>query len=434
MVDNRRFRSPLRRTAGFTLLEVLLATVLMAALLLTLWSLIGTYTSLFASGQAKTEQSQIAHALLQQMCDDLQSTIQDTSARPRLQGSPATADSDNPAQPPANCPADGQPSDPSAVRRFGLFGSRHELRIDVLQIVPVEVSLAAAQADDDSSTAVSNQFDDPRTGGGLSGRRRAPELRTVCYAFNRPQDPGDNEELSRMDDAGDAGREEMLLGLVREEIDFETRSPSGIGTRLAGRPANSSTEAAAGDETEAETDARIDSGSVLWVPEVLDVEFRYFDGGGWTTQWDSIERKSLPVAVEIRLEIESLDPRAVRRRTAEEMEADKVEFVGPAGPEEEKTTGEIRLEADKESKEDAVADAGPADRKTYRLVVELPTARLHKGTRKPATSANMPLREPPSLSTKRLDQTILPSPKKPSLHKSRTDKKAAERWLRSDPQ
>ncbi|MBN2292891.1 MAG: hypothetical protein JXM70_10730, partial [Pirellulales bacterium] len=338
--------------SGFTLLEILLASVLAAALLLTLWSLIGTYTSLFSTGDAKTEQSQIARSLLQQMTDDLSSAIQDTAVRARLQTKETATARDEV----------NDNTQENTVRRFGLYGTRDELRIDVLQIVPLEVSLAAYRADEENG---------PETLAADEPRRRAPELRTVRYKFNKRRELGELESLDEMSfrDETSVEMEETLLGLVREEMDFETRSSPATMNRLVGWLSERSTgitkseqdtfkqfDEVGGEETESDIDARIDSGAVLWVPEVVGLEFRYFDGSGWTSQWDSIKRKSLPVAVEIRLEIESLDPRAVRRRAAAKAAGETLEegmeFVGAAGDagdEERISTEEIRLENEQEA-------------------------------------------------------------------------------------
>lgn len=434
------------RCAGFTLLEVLMASVLSATLLLTLWSLIGTYTSLFSTGGAKTEQSQIARSLLQQMSDDLRGAIQDTAARQRLQSTLKQSDDDDnggglPADSSTESP-DAANVDSSAVRRFGLFGTQHELRIDVLQIVPLEVSLAAYRADEDRGQD-SLSPDEPR--------RRAPELRTVCYTFNKRREVNDIESLDSISTADEAGMETEtdLLGLIREEIDFETRDPSARGERLAGRLTNRSTRdvtaeenvldefaAATGETSDEEIDARIDSGAVLWVPEVAGLEFRYFDGSGWTSQWDSIQRKSLPVAVEIRLEIESLDPRAVRRRAEAEAAGEplggEVESVGGTAEEDAISTEEIRREPEEDASRKSDAESELPEYKTYRLVVELPSANLHKGPNKSAAQTDAALDRPQPLWTQRLEPSTLPAP--PSSSKPPADKKASEQWLRTNAQ
>jgi hypothetical protein len=47
--------------------------------------------------------------------------------------------------------------------------------------------------------------------------------------------------------------------------------------------------------------AILDSGQSLIAPEVVRIEFRYFDGAQIAEVWEMLERNSLPVAVEVRL-------------------------------------------------------------------------------------------------------------------------------------
>ena len=351
-----------RRRHGFTLLEVLLATVLMSALLMTLWSLVGTYTSLFETGAAKTEQSQIARALLQQICDDLQNAIQDTSAS----------------------------------RCFGLAGSRKELRLDILQTVPLEAAIESAQADDDSSAEVSNQFADPQSGDASDRVCRAPELRTVYYSFKRPQN-SDGEELSQLEGTDATELEELLLGLVREEIDFETKSWA---DSLAD-------DGVSRDEAQTQLATRLADGSILWAPEVSGLEFRYFDGETWQSQWDGIKQRVLPVAVEIRLSVDSPDPRDVRRRTAGDSDDESI------------------------SNDDTAAHT---DAETYRLVVALPMAGRSQTSSRPDMPPSASPHRPPSLRVKRLEPTPMALPPKASAQKYRTPRKSSDKWLRNDSQ
>ena len=64
-----------RSRCAFTLIEVLLTTVLAATLLAALWSLLSMYSKMFETGHARTEQSQLARALMRQISDDLHSVI-----------------------------------------------------------------------------------------------------------------------------------------------------------------------------------------------------------------------------------------------------------------------------------------------------------------------------------------------------------------------
>lgn len=46
-----------------------------------------------------------------------------------------------------------------------------------------------------------------------------------------------------------------------------------------------------------------DDPNVVWFPEVIGAEFHYYDGESWTTQWNSLTKRSLPVAVAVQLQI-----------------------------------------------------------------------------------------------------------------------------------
>ena len=121
-----------------------------------------------------------------------------------------------------------------------------------------------------------------------------PELRTVHYTFFEPN-------------AGDELSEPGRQGLVRSELDFETPLDSAATAdltaelpqpdELADRGEGSSGEGFDGEPESAADDTR------LSVPEVVSLQFRYFDGRGWTDAWNSLDRKSLPAAVEIELQL-----------------------------------------------------------------------------------------------------------------------------------
>jgi hypothetical protein len=71
------------------------------------------------------------------------------------------------------------------------------------------------------------------------------------------------------------------MGLVRREVD-----------RVV---SNASTQTASSGTT--------DTAGQLLAPEVSRLEFRYFDGSQWLTEWDSQQNGGLPLAVEITLGI-----------------------------------------------------------------------------------------------------------------------------------
>lgn len=291
----RHLRRP--ATRAFTLLEVLLALGLVVVLLATLWSVFGVFNRFFETTPARAEQAQLLSALWSQIVDDLQCAVEDSPP----QG----------PQPPA---AVRQPN-ASSMRRFGLIGTATSLRIDVLQPVPPEKRPIS-------------------TAGPLEAARgdlgpRVPELRTITYDFIPPPSPAEaitNDASEAAEPAAEDGVEPP--GLVRSEIDFET--PLQASTDIAaasspdlydgmGRtvPVFASTKmgpspfsgqggrftSSVGNPPPASTLGR----TVTRIPEIVGVQFRYFDGNSWNGSWNSLQRKSLPVAVEIVLQVKPPD-------------------------------------------------------------------------------------------------------------------------------
>ncbi len=270
------FRLP---ASAFTLMEMMVALAVAAVLMLSLWGLLGTYAKLFTTGQTMAVHAQVVRGVFQQLTDDLHSAIQDTA------DSPGGA----------------------AARRFGLFGSAHALQIDILQPPHLRPDTAVTHPLD--------QLDQSRSGPAL-------ELRTVSYSFQGFA-------------ASDSSQSGAQTGLLRREFDWETPllpsnlpSPqpadaSGPTSSPAALPADGSdTSAQSGSAWPSGATASPDSGSVpselsglqqlaidpnddsvTWIPEVVALEFRYFDGSSWTSSWSSIDRKSVPVAVEVVMQL-----------------------------------------------------------------------------------------------------------------------------------
>ncbi len=341
-----------RKTAGYTLVEMLLATALSVTLLAALWSLFGIYTNLFNKGQAKVENSQLCRALMQQMSDDLRAAIQDP-----VGGSSARSEGTAP------------------VRRFGLLGSQHELRFDVLQVTPEQGNPTPVGR----SWAASGDFTEARV----------PELRTVYYSFTSQTT---TDGVSR-------------LGLLRRELDFETPvGPEsediydGLAMELLGD--------FAGDDAQTSTPA-VDPAdvSVMWVPEVVSAEFRYFDGNGWTSAWDSLQRKSLPVAVEVVLQI-----------------VDSHELA------EDQSVGEEDVLIEEE--ELAAMGATVAQGTAYRLIVDLPGSPTYRSPRPPQRAVIPPppqpaVAPPPVRLAPRRIAPPRPTPREPPIRYS------PEEWIRT---
>lgn len=329
----RTHKHALRSARGFTLLEVLIAVVLSLLLMAGLWALFDTYQALFSRGQAKVENAQLIRALFERIARDLQCAIPDSAA--------------------------GVPGQSASVRRFGLFGTQSALQVDVLEM------------NDAYGLLDSTDQNEPRQ---AQRRQNVPELHTVQYLF---QQPGDAE-------TPESG---VRSGLVRRELDWETpagdrrvagdRGVAGDPTRPSGRPrlgnGSRSTLGSSDPMNLSAGEFDLDDDSLLQVPEVVKLEFRYYDGNGWTTQWNSLAQKSLPVAVEVALTLKR-PQESSRRRTAL-----------PASAEKAPAENDLSDEASEEDVLDEVLGlASEADSHQYRLLVCLPAAsRLPASVRSP---------------------------------------------------
>ncbi len=245
--------------AGFTLIEVLLATMLMAVLVAALWNLLSTYMRLFETGHAKTEQSQLARTLLRQVECDLQAAL--PMARPGRRGGGAGTSSETSRQ------------------TASLRGTSDRLELVILET-------DAPNSEIDSPSGKGN-------GRANAAAPKAPELRKVVYSFVGP-----------VDRHGADGR--LPPGLVRREIPWELDRANGLAARgvrrasterrdadAAGLAADLHVAATTGDI--AMEDARSQSAQPtddtwLHAPEVIGISLRYFDGRAWSDAWDSLAR------------------------------------------------------------------------------------------------------------------------------------------------
>lgn len=290
------------RRPAFTLLEVLLAAILSATLLMGLWSLFRVYSNLFVTGHDESLRHQLIRSLMEQFNADLQSTIQDPTA--------------GPAAPPEGT---------SSVRRFSLTGTSRKLRIDILETSPVvaELSLDESQSDLPGTTPQSGEIEPETEFESESDSEteleppRLPELRTVVYEFVEPATEED-PLLIETTLAETSDQEERPTGLIRRQYGWD--APDGT-TPLAGDeelPEIETAQISAEDidavdlsaespvlplDEESETAATVLDDSLMVVPEVSSLEFRYHDGRSWNTSWDSVARKGLPLAVEVTFEI-----------------------------------------------------------------------------------------------------------------------------------
>ena len=322
-----------------------------------------------------------------------------------------------------------------------MFGSEKELSIDIVQLTPSQVFGSQAEEEDTTGTG--------RIGSaGETDIPSAPELRTVVYRFVEPETEEDGTEADVIDAVADEMQPKDPPGLIRREYTFDPVDPE-----EEEQKAFQAAAVADPDMAEEETDDMMQIGAeepaetltddftITYAPEVLDLRFRYFDGTSWASSWDSIARKSLPVAVEVTMKVKSFDPRDDRPKTLaeKEKEEEQIDFVGNGTADEMGIDGApdlgSNLDADLETGTAGGLEeplAKPDHSRTYRLIVDLPTAAMHKGTKAASTSTMDRIRpaSPPPMAPRRL---AVPPPRRPGgPDRPPARKRPSEQWMRTN--
>lgn len=339
----RTFSVPRRPStrSGFTLLEVLLTSLLAAIVLVALWSLSDIYMRLFVIAQRKIDETQLVRGLTEHLFEDLSQVIQkkddtpglpfvprpsssdsrsnsrpeprESSSRPRRSpfSSPSSSTPENGARPNempvtteprvSSVPAmsDGliaagsstssatastsnsaeKTASEQMIPRFGLFGTSEALRLIVLDTNPD----TAREPTDIAEVA-------PQP-----GSERAPlaaELRTIEYTYVEPDES-----------TGDA--QQHPPGLVRREWAWETW----VGLRMLNQNSSNAEETSpmmpdGKLEWSIEDTDDLEMDRLYHVPSIVGIEFQYFDGEDWQDEWDSVKEQKLPVMVEVVFQID----------------------------------------------------------------------------------------------------------------------------------
>ncbi|MEM6365287.1 MAG: prepilin-type N-terminal cleavage/methylation domain-containing protein [Planctomycetota bacterium] len=287
-----------RPTRGFTLLEMLLTLAMSVVLMTLIGGAIRFYAGEMASAESEFRQTQLAAAVLQMMEDDLRQALvvkpADTSAladvlsaatmpleslgmtAPASEGGDVGLETLDAGTDGAAGIAGGDssalPMDLSTsmgvLLEPGLVGDQTQLQIDVSRLPGLE------------AYAVDPDLAGPDPNGGLNDR--PSDIKTIAY-FVTSDGVGPTDVLQDLSDSSDQPSTVGGTGLVRRQIDraisTEAASTGGL-TRL------------------------LSSGQIV-APEVIGVEFEYFDGVTWVPMFNSDEYGFLPVAVRVTLMMQS---------------------------------------------------------------------------------------------------------------------------------
>lgn len=271
---------------GFTLVELLIASVLVSVLMLAVWSLFRTWSGLYEKGQHRATQAQLVRSLCDQLAED-------------LHGAAAVG---RPGRAPAN---------PGSL---AVVGDRDWLILEVMRTPDAYRQTLDAGEDSSARSETATIV--------------APEWQRIIYTFapaesdattdtdapagREADDTAPVEVASPLSDQ--AGTLQPFCGLLRVAVarEYFDQVAAERGSEF-GRSGSAARGRAAGNVSVGEVPGVLEQDKV---PEVAWLEFRYFDGQAWVGSWDSRSQGQVPVAVEVQFEL------VVDEKSAEETLGD----------------------------------------------------------------------------------------------------------------
>jgi prepilin-type N-terminal cleavage/methylation domain-containing protein len=250
---------------GFTLLEMLLSLGLTTVLMTIVGMAIHLYLGTVEGCRSDVQQAELARNLLKMIASDLHNTVPFASDESSQAGGGESASAEGSdggegetAETGEEAPAEEEEvstivetlSPPSVP---GVYGNQYELQVDVSRLPRIDQMERLLVMDDPQLI------------------HRVSDMTTVGYYVGQPGIWGGMESTTAETADGS--------GLIRRTLD----------RAVAQWAAENGGQALLADSDQ------------LVAPEVIAIEFRYFDGIEWTTSWDSEARAGLPLAVEIAL-------------------------------------------------------------------------------------------------------------------------------------
>ena len=262
---------------GFSLLEILLAIALTAAVMVLVAGGIDFHLRRLTVERTKISEAQVARAILRRIADDLRAAVvvrnADFSSVDELADDTATGGETGEAGDDTGATEADEIIDSAATSEPGVYGNQTSIQIDMSRIPRYEEYTLLEQYSDESLI------------GGIS------DVKTVSYYLV------DNAlNLTSTNSVGISNELAATGGLVRSVI---PRAMSRYASEI-------------GDYSLAEQAAE------LLAPEVRSLEFSYFDGTEWTTEWDTELMGGIPMAVEISIIIQ--DPRTLVEGSVNEQQ------------------------------------------------------------------------------------------------------------------
>ncbi|MDA7950749.1 MAG: prepilin-type N-terminal cleavage/methylation domain-containing protein [Pirellulaceae bacterium] len=298
---------------GFTLLEVLLTTALMAILLGGLGMFTATTRKAIATQEKRLAEIQLANKILQRIASDLRSVViftpQDPEALEALlsQGSEAEGEAGAEGSETDVSEETAESSEETDSEETGgqnriFFGSPNKIKIEISRSPRLEEYQSGMQYDQQTGV-VSQSSTTKNVAYYLFEENEQIELNLSETEYD-PEMSQSYGSVGRTD-GGDGH------GLIRREIDSLMHHVIVTSTADSGL---------------------LQAQENYIAPEVTHLAFRYFDGEEWLEDWNSIETKTIPMAVEITIALDPYDEEGDEKKGSRSEEFSRYENDLLEGP------------------------------------------------------------------------------------------------------
>ena len=302
--------------SGYTLMEMLIASVLIASLMSAAWNLLSLYTDFLSAGREAAATQQLARSLFDIVSDDLQQVSLNDNER----GLAPTHILPPPS--PFDLLPDSQTGAtvPGSLELIGTESSLLVTRLRSHTTAPRTELLLANTLDD---LLMAELQDNSLTGSRIS----VPDIATVVYQFEgtRISDgtarslPGGLHRVEMESQQWSAAMRSRVDLDAGEDSEFDRSTLESLlytSSVDASLPGSASGSDGLPEDTDFTDEASVRSVQPQHehIPEVVSCRFAYFDGSGWASNWDSRTSRTLPRAV--RVEFSLLTTSDLQRVTA----------------------------------------------------------------------------------------------------------------------
>ncbi|MEZ6134057.1 MAG: type II secretion system protein [Pirellulaceae bacterium] len=275
---------PIQRSArgGFTLIELMLSLALIVVATALIGTLMQIYASNFATRGDDIRRAQLARSLLTMIAEDIRSVVMEQEYDPTVLeqlmggsssggggGGAPTADTSGgtglaSSAPSTSATDTGELSETATTSLPpGIYGSQYQLMVDVSRVPRPDQYIRLQQSLIDGTLT------------DIPG-----DMKTVTYYVQAATQMGVQDTMSAFTQSADETG--FAAGLVRRQLDRAITAYA---------------------EENGDTQRLLQTGDLV-APEVISLEFSYFDGINWLTEWDS-STQSLPWLVQVSLAMQS---------------------------------------------------------------------------------------------------------------------------------